>query len=176
MEEVRDLSLNDLLAGGRRWVIAPGDYAKGEGYRTKVIVEKHPFPFVMGQITDMPSLSGSELPCFPAPTDSVEARDAAKLAAARWCERHLGIDRATYLSIIASSMKAYQYGKRVRVLGESSEELVIVNGFGDRIELDMETATQLHRNLAVALDLPCQRQCPICREDMDGDHCEECST
>lgn len=170
MKTVRDLTLDELFAEGRRWIIAPGDYADGEGYQVRLVVENHPFPFVVGSTTNIPSLAGGKLPHFAASTDSIEAREEAKIKAACWCEQHSGIDRATYLSIVSSAIRAYQLGKRVRVTGKIPEEMEIANGFGDRMKLDAETAARLHRDLAIALELPC----PDCGKYVD-DANHECS-
>jgi hypothetical protein len=173
MKEVKDLTATDLLDEGRRWVIAPGDYIEGEGYRVEVIFEGYPFRIVIGQITNMPT-DLPQMVYFPANNNDDQAQRAAEYLAEQWCLQRHGIDKMTYLDIVSSSMNAYDLGKRVRVLGDHPDRLVIANGFGDEIKLDEEAAIKLYQDLADALDLPCQRTCPKCGGIMEGDECEEC--
>jgi hypothetical protein len=172
MKGLKDLSPADLMDEGRRWVIAPGDYIEGKGYRVEVIFENFPFRVPIGQISNIPN--NLPVPYFPAEKESDEAENAAQSQAEQWCFQTHGIDKEAYLAIVSSSIKAYELGKRVLVLGDHPDGLAIANGFGDEIGLDEEAAIKLYQDLADALDLPCQRTCPECGGIMEADHCEEC--
>ena len=175
MKEVKDLMPADLLDEGRRWVIVPGDFIEDKGFRVEVIFETHPFRFPIGQITNMPRGVADRLPYFPADGDTDDAQQASRELAEEWCHKTHGIDKKAYLAIVSSSIKAYEQGKRVKVLSDHPDHLTLHNGFGDEIELDEEAAIKLYQDLAEALDLPCQRNCPKCGGIMEGDVCEECA-
>lgn len=174
MKEIKDLMPADLMGEGRRWVIAPGDYIEGKGFRVDVVFENHPFHFPVGQITNLPDAGLREIPYLPAEADTEEAREASRRFAEEWSEKVNGINQKAYLAVISSSIKAYEQGKRVKVLGDDLDHLIIQNGFGDEIELDEEAAIKLYQDLAATLDLPCQRNCPTCGMILEGQHCEDC--
>ncbi len=169
-----DMTPADLINEGRRWVIAPGDYIEGKGFRVEIIFEDHPFRFLIGQITNMPRDLPAKMPYFTADADNDDTQGAARAVAEEWCLNHNGIDQKAYLAIVSSSIKAYEQGKHVRVLGDDPDSLTLQNGFGDEIKLDEEAAIKLYQDLAYALDLPCQRTCPECEGIMEADECEEC--
>lgn len=174
MKEIKDLTPADLIEEGRRWVILPGDYVEGMGYRVEVVFEDHPFRHAIGLITNLPGPLPNVTPFFPADGPSDEARRAADAEAKAWCLKHHGVDGAEYLAIISSSMKAFHEGIFVKVLGETPDRMTLQNGFGDEMHVDEEAAIKLYQDLADALDLPCQRTCPECDGIMEGDECGEC--
>jgi hypothetical protein len=174
MKEVKDLTPADLMSEGRRWVIAPGNYIEGKGYRVEAIFEGHPFRLPISQISNMPNKL--PVPYFPAESEGDEAEKAVQSLAEQWCLQNYGIDKKTYLDIVSSSIRAYEHGKRVRILGDNPDRLVIANGFGDQIKLEEEAAIKLYQDLADALDLPCQRNCPKCGGVMEGQTCDWCRT
>lgn len=174
MKEVKDLTPADLMDEQRRWVIAPGEFVEGKGYRVEVIFEDHPFRFHIGEVSNMPTDLPQEMPYFPAAKKSANTEEAAQSVAEQWCLQKHCIDKKAYLNIESSSLKAYELGKRVRVLGDHPDRLVIANGFGNEITLDEEAAIRLYQDLADALDLPCQRDCPACGGIMEGNECDEC--
>ena len=66
MKEVKDLTPADLMNQGRRWVIVPGDFIEGKGFRVEVIFEEHPFRFPDWADHQYAARSASEdalLPC-----------------------------------------------------------------------------------------------------------------
>jgi len=77
MKELKDLTPADLMDEGRRWVIARGEYIEGKGFRVEVIFEDYPFPFQIGQITNMLRRLAKTLPHFTAAADSRDAPQAA---------------------------------------------------------------------------------------------------
>ena len=123
----------------------------------------------------MPRDLPQKMPYFPAEDESEEAQQAAQTLAEEWCLKGQRIDHQAYLAIVSSSIKAYEEGKCVKVLSDHPDHLTLHNGFGDAMELDEEAAIKLYQDLAEALDLPCQRNCPKCGDIMDGDVCEECA-
>jgi hypothetical protein len=176
MKEAKDLTTADLIDEKRRWIIAPGDYVKGKGYRVEAIFENHPFTFEIGKVTNLPTNRLGHLPYFPAKADTKAARKAASDRAEQWSLKNNGIDQKAYCDILMSWMKAYNLGKIVKVMGDHLDRIVLQNGFGDEIRLDEEAATELYQDLATVLDLPCQRNCPKCDGIMDDDACEECDS
>ncbi len=170
MKEVKDLTTTDLMDEGRRWIIAVGDYLPGEGYRVEAIFENHPFRFQIGDVSNMPS----PVPFFPAIEENKDRYDAAHEVAVQWsCKTH-GIDKRTYHMIINSSIRAHHQAKRVWVVGECGDDLALVNGLGQEMDLGEEVAIKLYQDLADVLDLACQRNCPVCGEILVEDGCPEC--
>src|SRR5207253_10735057 len=108
MKEARDLTPAELMNEGRRWVIAPGEYIDGKGFRVGVIFEDHPFRFPIAQMTNMPSGLPQRIYYFHANADTDNAQQAAQALAEEWCRKHQGIDREAYFVIISSSIKAYE--------------------------------------------------------------------
>ena len=174
MKELKDLEPADLMDEGRRWVIAPADFMEERGFRIEVVFENHPFKFWIGRISNRPALP-QKLPYLPAEDDSEKAREAALLVAEEWCLKNHGIDKSAYWAIMASSMKAHEQCKYVKVLGDDADRLTLQSGFGEEIKLDEEAAIKLYQDLADALDLPCLKNCPTCGEIMEGDDCEVCN-
>ena len=167
MKELKDLTPAELMDEGRRWVIAPAEFMEERGFRIEAVFEDHPFRFSIGQITNRPALP-QKLPYLPGDDNSQKAREAALLVAEEWCLKHQGIDTSAYRAIIASSIKAHEQCKYVKVLGENADHLTLLSGFGNEITLDEEAATKLYQDLADALDLPYQRNCPKCFEIIGG--------
>jgi len=173
MKEVKDVAPMDLLQEKRPWIIAPGAFEPEKGFRCVIIFERHPFRFPLGKLTNMPT-DLCPIPYFPADADTAETRHAAEQTATEWSQTAFGIDKERYLAIGMSSISAFERGKFVKVLGETADQLVLENGFGDAIELDEEVAIKLYQDLAKMLDLPCQTNCPECGDIMEG-KCSECS-
>lgn len=171
MKEVKDLTPVDLVEEGRRWVIVPGEYVQGIGYRVVGIFENHTYRYPVGEISNLPT---SARHYIPSDDDFNESRNTASEAALKWSIATNRISRKEYFTIVTSSIRAHHQGKYVKILGDDPDHMTLQNGFGDEIKVDEEAAYKLCQDLAKPLDLPYQCNCPKCGELVDGDECYEC--
>lgn len=162
LKEIKDLTTDDLLAEGRRWVPYPGDQVQN-GTRLQIVFENHPYRFCMGQISNDPSMQ---------PPLIIESDD--PLA---WCvqcaiDDALVKDRLEYHLIVASSIGAQSSAMAIHVFCEDPDCITLQDGIGNSIHLDEENAVRLYQRLAAITGMPHQVYCPICEDPlMDYETC-----
>lgn len=169
MKELRELTPLDLLAEGKRHVIRAGDFEPGKGFRAEVIFENHPYRFVTGEVSNLPTV---KKPLY----FQAKSQKAADKAAMAWCEANLGIGKRDYLAIIGSSMAAQNKARRVQVKKDpDTSEVWLRDGFGNELQLEEEHAIRLYQDIAIAYDLPFRASCPECGALFnDIDECDQC--
>lgn len=162
MKEIKDLTVEDLIAEGRPWVVMPGERT-AVGTRVLVVFKDHPYRYPIGQISNDPNL----MPPLIVVDDDPEA-SCIQLS----IEQGNVKDKMEYLQIVMSSMGARHKAMRVRVLLNYPDSFTLSNGYGDTMTMDEENATTLYEGLAEALGLPHQIHCRDCGDPMmDYDEC-----
>lgn len=163
MTSVKDLTVEDLLAEGRRWVLYPGSPLQN-GVRALAVFEDHPIKIAIGQVSNHRSVPLPPIITAEDPDD--------------WCrqwsiEQGLVKDETDYLMVIVSSIGAQHRCRQVRVIRDTDTgEVWLRDGYGNEMQLDEEHALQLYQDLAEAHDLPFARRCVECGEQLMGD--EDC--
>jgi len=162
MKQLKDLTIEDLLAEGRRWVPFPGELVEG-GFRLEIVFHDHPCRFCLGQVSNDPSL----------PPPLIVSSDSPHSWCVQWAiENGMVKNGLEYLSIVGSSISAQDRAMDVHVLGENADLLILRDGFGNVIHLDEDNAVKLYQRLAVATGMPHQVYCPNCEEPlMDYESC-----
>lgn len=161
MKELKDLTINDLLAEGRRWVPLPGDSIDG-GFRLEVVFQDHPFRFVLGMLSNDPSL----------PPPLIVSTDDPRAWCVKWAIDNTIVKNAMdYLSVVASSMEAQRRAMHIRIAADE-DIFVLSDGYGNEIRVEEENAMRLYQDLAARLGMPHQINCPQCDEPMmDYEQC-----
>jgi hypothetical protein len=169
MNEVKDLTIDDLRSEGRRWVLYPGE-KDANGVRADVVFEDHPYRFAVGRLSNDPSIR---------PPIYLGGDDPEKTAI-EWCVRNLDNirDATDWQMVLASSIRAQVGCSRIRVVrNPDTDECRLSDGYGHELSLSGENAERLYQDLAQAYYLPFRESCPKCghmlNEDDDCDCCDE---
>jgi hypothetical protein len=167
MKEVKDLTIDDLRAEGRRWVLYPGE-TDTNGVRADVVFEDHPYRFAVGLISNDPSIRPPIYLCGDDPEKT----------AIEWCVRHLDDirDQMDWHMVVASSIRAQVLCSKVHVGRDpDTDECRLCDGYGHELSLSGENAECLYQDLARAYHLPFRKSCPKCGHMFDeDDQCEWC--
>lgn len=167
MKDTKDLTVDDLKAEGRRWILYPGT-KDVNGIRADVVFENHPYRFAVGRLSNDPRIQ---------PPIYLEGDDPEQ-AAIDWCVRNL-----EYISvaldwhmIVASSIGAQVNCRKVRVVRDPlTDECRLNDGFGNEMHLSGEDAECLYQDLARAYFLPFRESCEHCDNLLNDDYqCEWC--
>lgn len=160
MKAIKDLTVSDLLAESRRWVVYPGPSC-GSGVLAEIVFEEYPY-----------RLMANLLPGDSAPIPPLLIEDDAPEA---WCkrwsvEKGLVRDEVEYLTVVGSSIGAQIRCREVSVSRDAGTGKVrLRDGYGNEMLLDEENALRLYRDLAEVHGLPFARRCEECGEQLTGD-------
>jgi len=169
MKEIKDLTIDDLLAEGRRWILYPGE-RDTNGVRADVVFENHPNRFCVGQVSNDPALRP---PLYLSGDDP-------ERTAIDWCVKHLDYinEEGEWHDIVASSIASQQKCRRVRVVRDPmTDECRLSDDYGNEFRLSGEHAERLYQDLARAYSLPFRGSCERCGmmlgEDDECGWCDE---
>jgi len=168
MTEIKDLTIDDLKADKRRWILYPGN-RDVNGVRADVVFEDHPYRFAVGRLSNDPSIQ---------PPMYFDGNDPEQTAI-EWCVQHLDFIQGPedWHTIVTSSIGAQCQCRSINVVRDpQTDDCRLTDGYGNEMQISGEDAERLYQNLARAYFLPFRGSCEQCGTLLNEDHqCEWCN-
>lgn len=166
MTKIKDLTVDDLKAEGRRWILVPGE-KDVNGVRADVVFEDHPYRFAIGRLSNNPTVQ---------PPIYLEGDDPED-SAIEWSVRHLDSVHSAddWHTIVASSIGAQVRCCQIRVVRDpQTDECRLSDGYGNEMQLSGGNAERLYQDLARAYFLPFRESCEKCDELLNDENMCDC--
>lgn len=166
MTEIKDLTIDDLKAEGRRWILYPGN-RDVNGVRADVVFENHPYRFAVGRLSNDPAI---QPPMYLGGDDPEQT-------AIEWCVHNLDFIQGPedWLTIMASSIGAQCQSRRIKVVRDpQTDECRLSDGYGNEMHLSGEDAERLYQDLARAYFLLFRESCEQCDTLLNDDNLCDC--